>query len=250
MRIITVVAMLLVSSLSMTGQRVFDVSSVKENRDPAGSPAGMLRFLPDGGVTAVRARPRGLILVAYQLPDYQLLRAPAWISETFFDIVAKPAAPVTRPESYEMLQGLLRDRFQLQVHREAQEVNGFALVRATPDQLGPSLQSSTLDCARVFASTPRCRESRLTNTSMTAVGIGLDSLVNLITARLEAPIRDETGLLGTFDFSMKWSDDPSANDDLPGLTTALQEQLGLKLQRRRLSVQMLVIDKIERPSAD
>jgi uncharacterized protein (TIGR03435 family) len=126
MRTVTVVALLLVGTAPIVGQLMFDVISIKENRDPASSAAGTLRFSPDGSVTAVRVRPRGLVLVAYQLPDYQLLRAPAWTSQTFYDIAAKPVAPVTRGESYEMLQALLRDRFSLAVHREAREQNGFA----------------------------------------------------------------------------------------------------------------------------
>ena len=245
---VTVVALLVVGTALIAGQAMFDVISVKENKDSAGSPPGMLRFSPDGSINAVRARPRNLILIAYQLPDYQLLRAPTWTSQTFYDIAAKPVAPVTRAESYEMLKALLKDRFSLTVHREARELSGFALVRLGPNELGPRLQASVLDCAKVFASTPRCRESALTQTGMTSVGLDLSSLVSVIATRLEVPVRDETGLMGTFDFSLNWSDTPAATDDLPSLTTAVQEQLGLKLERRRIDVQMLVIDRIERPS--
>jgi len=158
---VTVVALLVVGTALIAGQAMFDVISVKENKDSAGSPPGMLRFSPDGSINAVRARPRNLILIAYQLPDYQLLRAPTWTSQTFYDIAAKPVAPVTRAESYEMLKALLKDRFSLTVHREARELSGFALVRLRPNELGPRLQASVLDCAKVFASTPRCRESAL-----------------------------------------------------------------------------------------
>lgn len=248
MRIVAVVALLLVSASPTVGQLMFDVISVKENRDPAGSAAGTLRFSPDGSITAVRARPRALVLIAYQLRDYQLLQAPTWTTQTFYDIAARPVAPVTRAESYQMLQALLRDRFSLAIHREARELNGFVLVRVRPTELGPYLQASALDCAKVFATTPRCRESALTQTGMTSVGLDLSSLVGVIATRLEAPVRDETGLMGTFDFSLNWSDAPAANDDLPGLTTALQEQLGLKLERRRINVEMFVVDRIERPS--
>ena len=161
MRIVTIVALLLVSTSLIVGQLTFDVISIKENREPAGYPAGLLRFSPDGSITAVRARPRALVLIAYQLRDYQLLQSPAWASQTFYDIAAKPVAAVTRAESYQMLQALLRDRFSLAVHREPRELNGFVLVRSRPNQIGPNIQASVLDCAKVFASTPRCRESTL-----------------------------------------------------------------------------------------
>lgn len=76
------------------------------------------------------------------------------------------------------------------------------------------------------------------------------SLIQELVVALDAPVVDETGLSGTYDFNLQWSPDAAPGGDLPALPTALQEQLGLRLERRRIMAEFFVVDRFERPTAN
>jgi uncharacterized protein (TIGR03435 family) len=247
-----VAVVLLLFHLTPSAQLAFDVASVKENKTIAGG--GSMRLMPGGGITTQHIPARSLITIAYHLQPFQLSGAPAWAAETYYDVIAKPAEKATREQSFEMLQALLVDRFKLVFHRETREVDGFALVQARSGVPGPNLRQSLVDCEKAFATTPRCKEGGITHSptgnSMKAVGAPIWSLLQVIVGQVGAPVSDDTKLTGTFDFDIQWSNDVAAANDLTSIYTALQEQLGLKLEKRRVSAEMFVVDRFERATPD
>jgi uncharacterized protein (TIGR03435 family) len=238
--------------LTPSAQLAFDAASVKENK--TGAAGTKMRLMPGGGVNAEHLPARFLITIAYDLKGFQLIGAPDWASDTYYDLIAKPAGTATRQETFTMLQALLVDRFSLTFHRETRDVDGFALVQSKPGTLGPNLVKSAVDCEKAFSSTPRCKEGRIdmlpTGTSIKAVGGQIWSLLEAVIGQLGAPVIDDTKLSGPFDFNVQWSNDVAPAGDLPSIYTALQEQLGLKLEKRRVPVEMFVVDRFERPTPD
>jgi uncharacterized protein (TIGR03435 family) len=247
----SLIALLLALQLTPAAQVEFDAASVKESKSLGG---GTMRLMPGGGITAQNLPAREYIAIAYQLQPYQLVGAPDWTRTSSYDIVAKAARTATREQTFAMLQTLLVDRFKLTSHREKREMDGFALVRAHAGELGPDLRPSTVDCGTQFATVPTCRESRVSiagsvNT-LKLVGSSVWSLLQSLIGNLHAPVSDETHLTGTFDIDLRWSSEVAPTSDLPSLVTALQDQLGLKLERRRVTEDVFVVDHIEHPSQD
>lgn len=196
-------------------------------------------------------RARLLITIAYRLQPFQLVGAPGWADDTHYDIQAKPApdSATSREQMSDMLQALLVERFRLAFHREERPTDGFALVPVRPGTLGPELKPSAVDCEK----TPAARECRVGPGSAGTFrisGAPIWSLVQQLVVELNAPVVDETGLSATYDMNLRWSPEASPTGDLPSLSTALQEQLGLKLERRRVTAEFFVVDRFERPTAD
>jgi uncharacterized protein (TIGR03435 family) len=183
-----------------------------------------------------------------------------------------------------MMRALLEDRFKLQVHREPREVPIYSLVLARPDgRLGSGLTVSTVDCEALAAARrsggpppdvpkpgerPQCG-ARVGFGELTAGGQPLLELVSLLAATVGRSVVDRTGLTGRYDITLRWTPDrvlqraagAAASEPIrvngveidpngPSIFTALQEQLGLKLESERGTVEALVIDHIERPTAD
>lgn len=230
-------------------QVTFDVASIRENTRPDG--VERLRRTPDGGVATEHVRARFLITVAYQLQPFQLIGVPGWANETFYDITAKPASgsATTRTDMNAMLQALLVDRFKLRSHRENRSMDGFALVQVKKGTLGPAIKVSDLDCEKTPALRP-CQTFGDAGSTFVISGAPISTLLQRLTAEVNAPVDDETGLMGTYDMNLRWSSELTANSDLPSLFTALQEQLGLRLERRRITAEVFVVDQFERPAPD
>jgi uncharacterized protein (TIGR03435 family) len=228
----------------------FAAASIKENKADLGD-GGSARMMPDGGFSARHMTAYSLITIGYQLRSYQVVDVPAWTRVTYYDVTAKPAAPATQEQTYAMLRKLLADRFNFAAHRENREVEGFALMRS--GSLGPNLHPSDLDCVKLLSTVPRCREGGLTfekTRAMKAIGVPVSRIVDVIVSQVGAPVSDDTNLSGTFDVELRWSNDLAPSDDVVPLVTALPEQLGLKLERRRVTTEILVIDRMERATAD
>ena len=137
------------------GPIAFDVASVRANREGL-TPGRMTRL--NGRLNAVNVSLRTLITLAYRLQPFQLVNAPDWIATERFDVVAEidgeqpPAPPGSGPADPIALQTLLADRFKLVVHQETRELDIYALVKAKTDgALGPALQQSSGECARIAA---------------------------------------------------------------------------------------------------
>jgi uncharacterized protein (TIGR03435 family) len=220
----------------------FEVASIKPSDAPCCSSGinttnGLMRAT---NVTLMRC-----IIGAYGLPQSQIIGGPKWLDDLRFDIVARSAdRSAGDPELMTMLQSLLADRFHLAFHRGTQTVSGYTLTIAkggiTAQESDPNV-SATTNSSRGRIDAKGCPMSRLI--------IRLSGLVG-------APVVDMTDDKRNFDFSLQWvPDDMQARSnssapvpDGPSLFTALQEQMGLKLEAKKIPVQILIIDHADMPS--
>jgi uncharacterized protein (TIGR03435 family) len=244
----------------------FEGASVRENKSGG---AGTNFDIKGDRFTAINATLRELIRVAYQIRDLQIAEAPDWIDSARFDIIAKAFEPLKMGVFPPHLRLLLADRFGLKVHNESRETSIYALVVARRDgTLGPSLRPVDVDrCPEAMAqAAARARSGqpafapvpgqRMTCGLGYSVGvltggsISLAPLAQRLSPIVGRVVIDRTDLTGKFDFELKWAQDPTADAAGPSIFTALQEQLGLKLESARGPVEVLVIDHVERPTPD
>ena len=232
----------------------FEVTSVKPNG--TGSRNVTTDFSPGGRMTATNVTLRELVLWVYAVQPFQIAAGPGWQDTDRFDIAATPAgAPASADDVTAMARALLADRFKLIVHTESREQPTYGLVMARADgALGSGLAKSDVDCgaARTSAAPrPECG-TQMVPGLMRARGLAISRLAGLLSTTLGRQVIDKTGLEGYFNFQLRWMPIAGApavqNDDRPSLFTALQEQLGLKLNADRGQVDTLVIDSAERPT--
>jgi bla regulator protein BlaR1 len=221
----------------------FEAASIK----PVSPAEGRTRIRmsgPPGGINYENASLKRCIQSAYGVAGYQIT-GPDWLDVPRFDIVAKAAESVTREQKMLMLQTLLAERFKLAVHRETKIVPGFILVVA---KNGPKL-------AKAKDPTGSDIDGGATPGRTRYHGVSMKLLAGSLARDLGLPIEDRTGLEGTFDFELEYApeersgrgDTPAADSNpLPSLFTALQEQLGLKLEARKVPVEIVVVDHAEK----
>jgi uncharacterized protein (TIGR03435 family) len=223
----------------------FEVASVKPSRadDPApesNSLSGSLNW---------NSSLKMLITIAYKLQDYQLVGEPKWVTSEYYRIVAKPpVGPVpadqkTRmDQTSERLRSLLIERFQLSTHHETRSLPEYFLVVAKG---GPRLKEVVRGDQTFSMRTPPGK-------IITKGGATIEFLARILSIRLGSPVIDKTGLSRDqlYDIQLNYAPDESPSDTVPPLFTALQEQLGLKLEAGKGPVDVLVIDHVERPSAN
>jgi uncharacterized protein (TIGR03435 family) len=254
--------------------RSFDVASVKPH-DPA-NPRSMMVADASGRFTAVNIPVVMLIRTARGLQNDQVVGGPAWMRSDGFDIVAKApdGTPVTAMGP--MLESLLADRFQLTSHRENRELPVYELVKARGDgTLGPRLVPN--GCVWDFTkppAPPKPGEAQCGGISegfgrMTLNATPIPVFLQYLAPKVNRVVVDRSGLTGNFDIELRWTPDvlpprppglaadqpirvngESIDPNGPSLFTALQEQLGLKLDGTRAPVDVLVIDRLERPAPD
>ncbi len=214
----------------------FEVATIKP-----GNPEmhGTMTSTPPGRVVLTNITLREAVRMAYRLNEPELFGGPKWVDSEHYDIDGREATRVPRDQAMLMLQSLLEDRFKLAVHRETRELpvysltvakNGIKMAHATAPggwhQLGPA--------------------------HLTAKGATIDILVRLLTDLLMRPVLDRTGLQGAYDIKLDFAplEGPPDDTPAPSLFTAIQEQLGLKLEATKGPVQVLVIDSAEKPDAN
>jgi uncharacterized protein (TIGR03435 family) len=185
----------------------------------------------------------GLLTFAYAVHPRQIVDGPAWIDTQRFDIVGQADVEgiPNLHQIQEMLQKLLASRFDLTFHREKRELSIYAITVA---KSGPKLAKSANGSNGLPAQTGGQQFRKFANNSMSDFALGMQAF-------LDRPVVDETGLTGRYDFVLKWTPDESNTNDPnapPGIFTAVQEQLGLKLQPTTGPTDVLVIDHVERPS--
>lgn len=235
-------------SAQSTSARRFDVASVK----PHPEPPHIIGVKTAGGrLIADASTLRGLVMWAYNLKNYQVSGPgpQSAVGDTFFDIVAKAEgdATPTRDEFRAMLQTLLADRFKLKVHREMREMPVYALVIG---KNGAKLKPSAPDAG------PGGRLQVVgRNYEFTVAKATMDDIVGGIANSFpDRPVVDRTGLTGEYEIKLVYTPDirsnresePDPNDI--SIFTAVQEQLGLKLEAQKASIEILVIDHVEKPS--
>lgn len=223
------------AALTLSAQSAFEVASVRLT--PPGS-TGNTYLSPPGAAafTATNVTLDVLIEIAYGVDENQISKAPVWLGSQHYDVSAKPEGPggLAYAQMKKPLQQLLDRRFGLAVHRENKEVDGYALVIAKG---GPKLSKSTEDSGR--------------NKFILPNGIRFDHTVIATFAAALArptgrPVVDKTGLTGDFDIDLKYAPEKALDSSLPSIFTALQEQLGLKLESTKVPFEMLVIDHVNR----
>lgn len=196
---------------------------------------------------------KGLIGMAYGYTapnqiDQQIVGGPAWIQSARFDVEAKAENLQAATESVlaQMIQRLLADRFNLRVHQDTRNVQGYNLI------IGKN-GSRLKEVAESSGQFPIHGAPG----DMSFNGVHLGALSEFLSMTLGNPVRDKTGLAGNYSFSLRWMpnehefrpDIPVTFDpNAPSLATALQEQLGLKLESAKVSIPVIMIDSVRRPS--
>jgi uncharacterized protein (TIGR03435 family) len=261
----------------------FDVASVKPNDSMPAAPTGGGRGIQPDGFDATWRPLQSIVSLAYAVSASRITGWPEWTRSARYDIRAKTGKPSTRDEVLAMLRTLLAERFSLKAHRELREMNVYALVVGKPDGItGPKLQRVLIDCETnklldgsvpgffPSDSRPPCGSTRqlmrmvsgpsiMTSTraawTMTQVAVSLDGDIG-------RPVIDRTGLTGTFDLELRYVTEiaagpffappprPALPPDGVSLRDAITQQLGLDLRSERGSVELLVIDSIDRATPD
>jgi len=263
MALLTILAMLtaLAQAQSASPDRPsFEAASVKLHRSGERTRNAIL---PGGRYSATNVPLRMMIRSAYGIQDFQLVGGPAWLNTDGYDVVAKAATDEPPDRLFAMVRSLLEDRFRLVARRETRTLPVYALVRVNPDRLGRQLRPSDADCAGPPAAPGRPRCGILMNFGeMRGTGASLGQLATSLAPFSGRAVQDRTGASGAFDFELQFTPDPgafsappgaqppAASADGPSLFTAVQEQLGLKLESTTAPLEVLVIDRVERPTDD
>lgn len=224
---------------------------------------------------------QNLVVFAYETPVYRVVGGPGWVATARYAVLGKTDAPAPPTKMRPLVQQLLADRFALRFHRERREIAAYELVFARRDRrLGSKITTTTIDCTpfltgeRPPSEAPMIdRGGRMVSRCATAVsanltnglitpqlnGVTIERFANYLQGPTNRPVQDRTGLSGVFDIELTYVDEnmrqfPGLERKAPPegffLTTALTEQLGLKLEPTRASVEVLVIDSASMPQPD
>jgi uncharacterized protein (TIGR03435 family) len=220
----------------VTAEAQFEVASVKPSAPGSHGPTIYNPTRERFAIACITTK--SLIAYAYDVRDFQISSGPGWIGSAEYDIVAKPQGEVSNERILAMARGLLAERFKLIVHHESKEMPVLALVVAKG---GPRLQTS------VGTGGPEVRGGR---GRLVARKVTMGLLAAQLAGRaLGRAVLDRTGIAGEFDVNLEWTPDESP-DPGPSIFAALQEQLGLKLESQKGVVDVVVVDHVERPSAN
>ena len=227
----------------------FEVASIHPSPDDArffARPPGNGKFFATGTVA------RLIVMLAYNVQESQIADGPSWIGTERWNVDAKSESGAAHSvdETRQMLQNLLHERFGLQVHKEIRQLPAYILNVA---KNGLKLKANDTGTTNV----------RISSNSISLDHGEISRLTQLLSSALGKPVVDQTGLSGYYDISLQWSDAPVADGGVIGLGahavadpnresifSAIQNQLGLQLVSQHVPVEMIVIDKIERPSAN
>ena len=260
----------------------FEAASVKPSNSNA--PGMGIRRQPGGRFNTTNTPVRVLITFAYQIQNFQVVGGPDWVGSERFDIVAKmegdPPAVIPGTGADHMMlavRTLLKDRFKLALRKETRDLDIYALTMAKPGgKPGPALKPASGDCSpEAFAkraggpppapggAQPQVCGMMQGPGRIRFGGYPLTLFANNISNRVGRQVVDRTGLTGNWDFELAFAaelppggqlppgvEPPPADPDAPNLFTAIQEQLGLKLEATKGPVEVYVIDSIEKPTPD
>ena len=229
----------------------YDVATIRPSTSDSGNSSV---WTHDASLTVEHVSLKALIQHAVGIPQNMIFGLPGWAESARFDINAKVIDPdmaqlgkLTPARRRAMLLALFEDRFGLKWHHETRVEPTYDLVVGKDrSRLVPTAEKGDND------------STNMNNTDLTAKDVRISALTDILTVEVGRPVVDKTGLAGRYDFHLKWTREtgPDAaeagkdTDAPPPLFTALQEQLGLKLQAGKDPVQVVVIDRIEAPSAN
>jgi uncharacterized protein (TIGR03435 family) len=261
----------------------FEVASVKAA--PPGETGGRIQFLPGGRLVVANVALRYIIQSVYEIRDFQIVGDPRWMAliadgnSARYYIDAKGDESASEARVREMAKTLLAERFQLKAHKETRDLSVYALI---PAKGGIKLTRTADNGKRAPG---RGGITALTKGWIQGTNVAMALLVQVLSQEMkDRPVVDETNFTEPFDFRLTWAADSAAPDaasdsgcpasfaalqerlpaqlkqkrehpaigemSCPSIFTAVQEQLGLKLEPRKEAVEVLVIDYVERPSAN
>jgi uncharacterized protein (TIGR03435 family) len=205
-------------------------------------------MLPGGRFIATATNVRTLLRIAFATDDNRMSGVPKWVDDQLFDITATTVdrTEVKTPKQFQQLiLSLLEDRFQLKAHREQKEGAVYWLEVDKPGKLGSALKPAPP------GTTPNM--STNSNGGRTVMNVASASMIDIAAAlrrQSGRPVEDHTALTGAYNFQIQWAPDPTPDSNDQSLFTVLKDQLGLKLQPAKGTIDLLVIDRIAEPSAN
>lgn len=249
----------------------FEVASVKPTAPDASGPMKMQRVAMMAGDRVIVNNVTLRVLVANAYPTDEIEGGPGWGDTDRFDVEAKATAPASLADRRLMLRTLLAERFNFVAHMTKKTESVYALVFARAGKtFGPKLRPATEDCATRRSKVGPGRSvmpcGTMANAGITGVlngyGLTMRDLAGFLARDVGRPVVDRTGLTGPFDWEMTYTPQsflqgpfnrerfPQIDPDGPSSFTALQEQLGLKLEPAKDDRDVLVIDRAEHPTPD
>lgn len=218
----------------------FEAASVK----PAEANSRTRWTFPPGQVVLTHTRMHDLIPLAYGLQPFQISGEPAWFASEFYDIAGKLAvtggAPPEKSDTLAALQVLLEDQFRLKIRRQSKDL---ALYKLTLAKEGFKIKEG----GELPDDTPAGFEGR-TASRIVRKKQPIANLAMSLSAYLQCPVEDQTGLTGLYSYVLEWQHDADGSDYL--MFTALHRQLGLHLEKGKGPVETLAIESAERPAAN
>jgi bla regulator protein blaR1 len=257
---------ILAVSVAFAQAPAFEVASIKPS-DP-NETGGFARFLPGGRFEVHNAQLIFVIQQIYGVRDFQIVGAPKWITDWVtarFDIEAKADGETSEDQLRAMAKALLEDRFQLKVHKETRDLPVYALI---PAKGGVKLAVAK-DSGRPRGSGG---VASMVKGWIQGTNVAMPGLILALSQVMDRPVVDKTNFTDAFDFKLTWTPDSEPSSDVgcpagfaafqeqrklkpepmscPSIFTAVQDQMGLKLDPQKDPIDVLVIDHVERPSAN
>ena len=222
-----------VRSQTLTTTRLeFEVATIKPNRSGDGFDVRSIGKEP-GKVVLQNVSLKDCIEAAVGVNGDQIA-GPGWLDTDKFNILAQAPAGTSKDRLRMMLQTLLEDRFKLKTHREKRAGSVYALVVG---KTGPKLKPASGGANRLVFGPPG---------HLTAQNVTMSMLAEALAGKMGRPVLDSTSLSGFFDFALDFAPDDRPNDNAPSMPTAVQEQLGLRLEPTKGTVEVLVVDHADR----
>jgi uncharacterized protein (TIGR03435 family) len=236
----------------------FEVASIRLNK--SGTTTMKFSVPPDGKFRATNFPLKGLISFGYGVPGSQVAGAPDWTSSDRFDVEARAAGPnVTRDEYQRMVRSLLEERFGLRTHAETRALPSYELVLAkNGSRLKPADPNA---CEPPGGAGVTCGAFYTGPSSLDGRSMSMAAFSNALSLTLGRPVTDHTGISGQFDIHLEFDPDGAnlgngaaglstdgnkSDSERPSIFSALQQQLGLKLESHKEPVTVIVIDRLER----
>jgi uncharacterized protein (TIGR03435 family) len=215
-------------------QAQFEVASIKPSNAPPGSSGFDSRH---GRLVGTNVTLKRSIMGAYAIGPNQIVGGPDWLDSDRFDINAKAGKDAGDREMMVMLQALLAERFHLESHRETRPVQCYVIEVAKG---GPKLEKSTGESSSAGSGRGR----------VTGRATGMDRFAQVLAREMDLPVVNQTGLEGKFNFKLEWTPEIARQEANagPSIFTAIQEQLGLRLRAQKVPIEVLVIDRAEKPT--
>ncbi len=227
-------AILALAPLSVAQPRL-EVASIRSS--PPGLQATQYRGKGTDQLDIRHASVKQLISMAYGMPEFRIFGGPSWIQSDHYDIQAKASAPAGLEEMQKLVQSILVDRFKLSLRREEREMGTLELIVAKG---GPKLD----------APKPGGRNNARDGV-ITATNAPIEFIASMLTQQQGKTVVNKTGIEGRFSYELKWTPDgkgTGAEADTVSLFTAIQEQLGLKLEARKQPIAVIVVERVYRPT--